>query len=690
MYPLKAIAVFALLTMRAFCVFGQNEEVGDSLAISLDEVVIQSSFFENQAEEFAGSISVINPATIQKSDALYLQTILNASPGVYMQSGALNTNRITIRGIGSRSPFSTNKIKAYLDDIPLSGGDGETTIEDIDLNTLKGIEIYRGPASTQFGAGLGGAIHLITDQFRPANAATADLMFGSFGLRKYNVLGDFGSSKKNFKLYYQNVSSDGYRENNQYQRQSFTGIARLKTSKKSDLSAYFNVTNLKAFIPSSINEETFENDPSAAAPNWQAAEGFEDNSRFRVGFSLNTEYNQKVESTIAIFLNGGNSREVTPIGSIGIEEVNFTNVGMRSKVKASFLDDKLQTVLGFELFLEGFEIQNYDNINSSNGALFSDFDQTRNYGNVFLSTEYKPTEKWTMEVGTNLNFSSFEAIDRLLNDGDDQSGAFGFDPIVSPKISVRRQLTNNISAYALVAHGFSLPTFDETLNPGGQINQDIKPESGYNYELGLKGNLSENIYFELAGYTMRIKNLLVAKRDDQGAFIGENAGKTTHNGLEILLKQQLLNRTGFQLDHRLAFTLMDYRFDEFIDDENGDFSGNELTGVPNFTMAYLIQFTTAIGFYGNINWQSTGSMPMRDDNSVYTDSYNVVNFKFGFEKTISGFDFNLYVGINNILDEKYASMILINARSFGGAPPRYYYPGLPINYFGGVKLGYRF
>ena len=36
---------------------------------------------------------------------------------------------------------------------------------------------------------------------------------------------------------------------------------------------------------------------------------------------------------------------------------------------------------------------------------------------------------------------------------------------------------------------------------------------------------------------------------------------------------------------------------------------------------------------------------------------------------------------NNIFDVKYASGVVINARGFGGRDPRYYYPGLPRNYF---------
>ena len=48
------------------------------------------------------------------------------------------------------------------------------------------------------------------------------------------------------------------------------------------------------------------------------------------------------------------------------------------------------------------------------------------------------------------------------------------------------------------------------------------------------------------------------------------------------------------------------------------------------------------------------------------------------------------LGVQNLLNEKYASSILPNAVGFGSAPPRYYYPGNPINLYGGFKFIYRF
>jgi iron complex outermembrane receptor protein len=82
---------------------------------------------------------------------------------------------------------------------------------------------------------------------------------------------------------------------------------------------------------------------------------------------------------------------------------------------------------------------------------------------------------------------------------------------------------------------------------------------------------------------------------------------------------------------------------------------------------------------------------MRDDNTIYSDNYQLFNSKFGFKSNkMRTLQFDVFVGINNIFDEHYASMLLINAEGFGGTAPRYYYPGEPTNYYAGANLKYVF
>ena len=49
-----------------------------------------------------------------------LAATLNTIPGITMQTGTYLTSRIVIRGMGSRTPYNTNRIRSYLNEIPLT------------------------------------------------------------------------------------------------------------------------------------------------------------------------------------------------------------------------------------------------------------------------------------------------------------------------------------------------------------------------------------------------------------------------------------------------------------------------------------------------------------------------------------------------------------------------------------------
>ena len=202
--------------------------------------------------------------------------------------------------------------------------------------------------------------------------------------------------------------------------------------------------------------------------------------------------------------------------------------------------------------------------------------------------------------------------------------------------------------------------------------------------------IKNKLQYQVAIYRLNIKNLLVSRRTALDEFIGINAGETQHDGLELSLNYKVLETDGFMINSFMNYTLNNFIFKEFIDDSN-NFSGNDLTGVPSDIFNAGINFNSTLGFYGNINFQYVGSMPITDSNSFFSDDYKLINLKFGYEKKLNKkLILNVFFGINNIFDEVYASQILINASGFGGNAPRYFYPGNPINYFSGINLKYTF
>lgn len=182
----------------------------------------------------------------------------------------------------------------------------------------------------------------------------------------------------------------------------------------------------------------------------------------------------------------------------------------------------------------------------------------------------------------------------------------------------------------------------------------------------------------------------MSRRTVEDNFFAINAGKTIHNGIEAELNYHISRSDNTKI---LLFgngSIYDYKFDEFIDAEE-NFSDNDLTGVPQAVANTGLRIISVNGFYGNITFQYVGRIPVNDANTVFSDSYRLLNSKLGYKNLIGNrLKYDLFIGANNILDTRYASQIQVNARGFGGNDPRYFYPGLPINLYTGININYRF
>ena len=85
--------------------------------VRLEEVAVSVLPFNQTYQESAGAVFLLNPESIDLKHLVNTTELFNLVPGVYMAAGTYNTNRLVIRGVGSRTPYNTNRIRAYLDDI---------------------------------------------------------------------------------------------------------------------------------------------------------------------------------------------------------------------------------------------------------------------------------------------------------------------------------------------------------------------------------------------------------------------------------------------------------------------------------------------------------------------------------------------------------------------------------------------
>ncbi len=91
------------------------------------------------------------------------EDLLQRTPGVFLQSeNGSEVSKISIRGSGITSEDEPLGVMFLMDGLNFNQGDGEATLEDLDVATISHAEIFRGANAFKYGAlTLGGAINLV-------------------------------------------------------------------------------------------------------------------------------------------------------------------------------------------------------------------------------------------------------------------------------------------------------------------------------------------------------------------------------------------------------------------------------------------------------------------------------------------------------------------------------------------------
>jgi iron complex outermembrane receptor protein len=357
-----------------------------------------------------------------------------------------------------------------------------------------------------------------------------------------------------------------------------------------------------------------------------------------------------------------------------------------------------ETSLGTEVAFDAYTFSLFKNLYASQpnqgsiaGAEFSKKQQKSSYQNYFVQADFSLSEKLHLETGLAFNTTRYSLRDLFAAAETVPELAYTFGEVWSPRAGLSYSFTKIKTIYAAISKGFSTPTVAETLTPGGEINTNLKPEIGWNYEVGLKMHgLNNKLYMELTFFSTQISNLLVARRTAEDQYIGINAGASSHVGIEYVVNYQILKTAQWELSSYLTGTANRFQFKDFVDGAN-DYSGNELTGVPAAQWNVGLDASTKSGFNLNTSFSKVGKIPMNDQNSKYSQAYSLLDIKASYAFTLlKNLKTELSAGINNAGNSKYAASILPNAVGFGQAKPRYYYPGNPRNFYGGISLSYLF
>src|SRR5579872_1405789 len=118
----------------------------------LSQVTVTGYLTDQPVLSVPASVSVLSPAQLQLQPGASLVPALNTVPGVRMEERSPGSYRLSIRGSLLRSPFGVRDVKIYYDELPLTDAGGNTYLNSIDVNSVQGLEILKGPDGSLFGA----------------------------------------------------------------------------------------------------------------------------------------------------------------------------------------------------------------------------------------------------------------------------------------------------------------------------------------------------------------------------------------------------------------------------------------------------------------------------------------------------------------------------------------------------------
>lgn len=674
--------IILLFMFSAFSLvfLAQEDKTFHSLdsTVVLEEVTVNAYQTKSSLSRIPGSVSVLTGDAISAWDANSMATTINSLPGVYMQSGTYATSRIVIRGMGSRTPYNTNRIKFYLNDIPITSSDGVSNPEDINLQMIDRLEVVKGPASALYGSGLGGTINMSTAINRRTHT-NAQIHYGAFNTMKADVQQNFKTDRFSFQAHLSAVNSDGYRENNHLKKRTALAAGDVKF-KIFDIEYFLYATYLNAGIPSSLGKTDFETNPKEAAHNWKDVEGYKRYHKGVGGVSFVKQFNSNWKNKLILFGKWNDSYERRPFNNL-----DDASLGGGIRNKLTYHSSKSDVVVGLEWIAD-----EYKWMIDKDDILLNKNREKRNHLNLFSAVYYRPTSKLNISLAAAYNTIQYKLIDEFYEDGDN-SGSRSFPSMFSPRIGVNYAPHKKIALYASVGHGFSLPSPEEALLPEGDINPHIKPEEGIQYELGTRLFLFDGkMEVDASLYWIELNNLLVTKRVSEDIFTGINAGKTRHKGAEVTMLNRIFSYNQFpgQLTSNFSYTFSRNRFVDFISD-GMVYDGNLLPGIPRYMAQLSFQWAPIPSMSIDAQFQSVGNQYLDDANTASVSSYFFSNIKLSNRfQAFKGSSLTLYLGINNITNAHYASMVIVNAKAFGPAEPRYYYPSLPRHAYMGISWGF--
>lgn len=681
--------ILPLLTPLFFYINSLAQQAEKDTLVTLDAVTVRAFEQYRPLNKTTAPVRVIQFSNSDRNNKLSLVNSFNSIAGVRMEERSPGSYRINIRGSSLRSPFGVRNIKIYWNDIPVTDAGGNTYFNQFAWNNFSSIELFKGPASSLYGAGTGGLILMNNfDNWRPG--ASLEYVGGSYGLHNILTSARFGDSEHANQVTYAHNQSDGYRVQTRMRRDNVSWSSRIKTSEKQELTASLLYTDLYYQTPGALTLNEYNTNPKAARP---AGGGFPSavnahaaiaQKNLTAGFSNHYQISTRWRNQTTLF---GSFSQIKNSAIRNYERRSEPQWGGRT---VFVLDQKhrknaWQWVAGGEFQQGYFNTQVAKNLNGNPDTIQTNDDIRNTLFTAFTQADINLGEKWLITAGLSLNHA--QVAIRRLSEYPVTLQKRNYRNELTPRLAILRQLSADLYLLGSVSKGFSPPTTAEVLPSTGVISTDLEAEQGWNYELTARYNLfNQKLRLEATGFYFKLNNALVQRRDISGGDYFINAGDVRQKGVELHADYTYNPASSRAIRYVLIqadYTYNHFRYGSFTKGTD-DFSGKKVPSVPAGTFSLLADVQSTHGWYSQITWYMASRIYLNDANTATADAYQLLGWRLGWRKSLSnGIRFNLYAGADNLLDEKYSLGNDINAaagRYYNAAPRRNFYGGVAVQW----------
>ena len=682
-----------------------QQEVTVSLLPSaslLHEVVISANREGVKRSEAPIAISSLNTKTIQDAKPITLDQVLNKVSGVNMVSLGNEQHQMSIR-----QPMTTKSLFLYLEDgIPIrtTGLFNHNALLEMNMANAKSMEVIKGPSSSLYGSeAIGGVVNVICLAPTAEPVAKLSAQGNNIGYKRADVQTSFIKGKWGVVVsgYYAD-KRNSFLEYTDYHKGIITGRIDYRFSAKTALSNSVTAMNYYSDMPGGVDSAMFA---SRTFKNPQTFTYRKVNT-VRYHSTLTQVWNNHSKTTASIVYRNNtigqnpNYRikdDYHRQGAIWagdktlahgeINSSSFRSYAFIGQHKQNFAWKKSILVGGLSVDISPSQYNaRYIRIQKDTitkkyvgyqptDSLLTHYNTAINNYAAFANFEFSPAEK--LRVVASLRYDLFHY--RFNNYLTPSAYSGSPDTVnnfkrLSPKIGATYNFSARTGLYANYSEGFVPPQVTDMYT--GVSVPSLRSSVFYNYEIGgwfeiVKNKLSADV----SAYRLTGTNEIISVRMDDGSYQNQNAGKTSHKGIELGLNAAPVNGLSF----RFSGAYSQHRFVDYT--EKGQaYNGNEMNDAPrwlyNTEAWYKPAFVKGLRLGAEV--QHIGSYYMDPQNTVKYKGYNVLNLRAGYQ--LNGVE--IWANLLNATDNYYAYIASKSAfgYSYTLAEPRNLTVGVSYNF----------